>query len=247
MPASALLLGASIASLNLCTDEYLLLLARPQEVASVTMLSHDPLESPLWQKGRHYRANNGSIEDVLSLRPQIILTMGGGGRATGMIARRIGIRAVDLTPAATLDDVERNLRTVAAALGDPERAVPWVSRLDRLRSTTPRVSRDTMWLSGGGQSFNADGLGAQWLRLAGLRQRPLNGDRASLATLLLRPPQVVVQSDYRARQVSSGTRWLNHPIVRNLTAERIRTDGRAWTCLGPLMIAEIERLRQGSQ
>jgi iron complex transport system substrate-binding protein len=247
MPAYALLLGASIASLNLCTDEYLLLLARPQEIASVTMLSQDPLESPLWREGRRHRANNGSIEDVVSLRPGILLTMGGGGRATGMIARRIGIRAVDLRPAATLDDVERNFLTVAAALGDVKRAAPWINRLDRLRVTKPKVTHDAIWLSGGGQSINSDGLGAQWLRLAGFRQRPLNGDRASLETLLLRPPQILVQSDYRAGQVSSGTRWLDHPIVRNLKAQRIRTDGRAWTCLGPLMIAEIERLRHGVQ
>jgi iron complex transport system substrate-binding protein len=244
MAASVLLLGASIASLNLCADEYLLLLARPREVASVTMLSHDPLESPLWRLGRRHRSNGGSIEDVLSPRPNVVLTMGGGGRATGLIARRIGIRALDLAPAAKFDDVESNLRIVATALGDPNRATPWINRLNRLRATGPRTALDTIWLSGGGQSFSSDGMGAQWLRLAGFRQRFLPGDRASLETLLLRPPQVLVRSDYRAGQVSSGTRWLGHPIVRALKAKAVRTDGRAWTCLGPLMIAEIERLRQ---
>ena len=44
MPASALLAAASIASLNLCTDEYLLLLARPHEIASVSFLSQYPQE-----------------------------------------------------------------------------------------------------------------------------------------------------------------------------------------------------------
>ena len=53
MPASAFLAAsaaARVASLNLCTDEYLLLLARPGEVVSVSYLSQDPLESPLWRK-----------------------------------------------------------------------------------------------------------------------------------------------------------------------------------------------------
>ena len=66
MPASALLIGASVASLNLCTDEYLLLLARRNEIASVSFLSQDPLESPLWRSARRYPANRGSIEDVLA-------------------------------------------------------------------------------------------------------------------------------------------------------------------------------------
>ena len=46
MPGFASLLVASaavrVASLNMCTDEYLLLLARPQEIASVSRLSRDP-------------------------------------------------------------------------------------------------------------------------------------------------------------------------------------------------------------
>ena len=48
MPAFASLLAASaalrVASLNMCTDEYLLLLARPSEIASVSRLSRDPAD-----------------------------------------------------------------------------------------------------------------------------------------------------------------------------------------------------------
>ena len=91
MPASAFLLAARVASLNLCTDEYLLLLARPDEVASVSYLSQDPLESPLWRLGRRFHGNYGSFEQVLKTRPEVLLTMGGGGRASGLLAERIVI------------------------------------------------------------------------------------------------------------------------------------------------------------
>ena len=171
MSASALLIGASVASLNLCTDEYLLLLARPPEIASVSFLSQDPLESPLWRSARRYPANRGSIEDVLTRRPDIVLTMGGGGRATRLLARRLHIRPVELVSAASLRDVAANLRTVAAALGDPRRAAPWLEKLARLQRTTPRSAKDAMWLSGGGQTLTPGSIGTQWLRLAGLEQR----------------------------------------------------------------------------
>ncbi|HVL79133.1 MAG TPA: ABC transporter substrate-binding protein [Sphingomicrobium sp.] len=243
MPASALLLAASIASLNLCTDEYLLLLARPSEIASVSYLSQDPLESPLWREARRHPANRGSIEQVLGHEPDLILTMGGGGRATSLIARRMNIRTLELAPTSSLDDVRTNLRAVAAALGDAERAQPWVDRLEQLRRTAPNGARDTIFLSGGGQSLGANSPGAEWLRLAGLSQRPLQGQRASLETLLARPPEVLVQSNYRVGQVSRGARWGDHPVVRNVLARRLTTDGRAWTCLGPLLIAEIEQLK----
>ncbi len=243
MAASALLAAASVASLNLCTDEYLLLLARPREIASVSFLSHDPLESPLWREARRHHANRGSIEQVLGHRPDLILTMGGGGRATSLIARRMRIRTLELAPTASLNDVRTNLHALAAALGDPRRARPWTNRLDRLQRSSPPSARDAIFLSGGGQSLGANSPGAEWLRLAGLKQRRLAGQRASLELLLTRPPEVLVHSDYRVGQVSRGALWRDHPIVRDARARRLATDGRAWTCLGPLMIAEIEQLK----
>lgn len=248
MPVSALLLALRVASLNLCTDEYLLLLAKPQEIASVSYLAKEPEDSPLWRRARPHHANYGSFEQVLSVRPTALLTMGGnGGRASGLIAKRIGIRSVDLVPPSSVDDVATNLQIVAMALGEPERARPWLQRLARLRATQPGRSREAIFLSGGGRSLSEGSPGIEWLRLAGLRQRPLAGGRASLETLLVRPPQVLVESGYRRAQVSSETMWLNHPIVSRVKALRLKADGRVWTCMGPLMILETERLREAAR
>ncbi|MEO8176005.1 MAG: hypothetical protein ABI626_05030 [Sphingomicrobium sp.] len=247
MPALALLIGARIASLNLCTDEYLLLLARPGEIASISFLSQDPDESPLWQQARRYPANRGSIEDVLTRQPDALLTMGGGGRATRLLAARLGMRSVELASPNSLDDVATNLRTVAALLGDPRRADPWLDKLAQLQRNRPATSKDALWLSSGGQILAPASIGAKWLRLAGLSQRALPGGRADLETMLVRPPEVLVVSNYRSAQVSSGRRWLDHPIVRHAKARRLTADGRRWTCLGPLMIGEIERLRAAAQ
>lgn len=247
MAASALLAAASIASLNLCTDEYLLLLAKPQEIASVSFLSQDPQESPLWKLARRLHTNRGSLEEVLGTKPTVVLTMGGGGRATSLIAARMGIRAVDLRPVSQLDDVAWNFRMVAAALGDPERAKPWLYRLGEVRSTAPKRLIDTIWLGGGGQSVGVPSVGADWMRLAGLQQRPLRGDRVSLESILVHPPAILLQSSYRYGQYSLGAEWLNHPIIRNAGSKRLRVDGRAWTCMGPLVISEVERLRNQLQ
>lgn len=246
MPASALLAfsaAARVASLNLCTDEYLLLLARPQEVVSVSYLSQDRLESPLWQTAREHKGNRGTIEDVIALRPSLVLTMGGGGRSTGLLARRLHLRALDLPYAGTLDDVERNLRIVATALGAPGRAEPWVRRIQNLRRSSPDKVTDAIWISGGGATLTPGSLGTQWLRLAGMQQRSLASGRVTLEAILTSPPKILVRSDYRRGQMSGGVRWLNHPIVRQSPSKQISTDGRPWTCMGPLMVPEIERLR----
>ncbi|MEO7815239.1 MAG: hypothetical protein ABIR87_07320 [Sphingomicrobium sp.] len=246
MPVFASLLAASalrVASLNLCTDEYLLLLARPGEIASVSRLAQDPAESPLWRQARAYQGNRGAIEQVLATRPTLLLTMGGGGRSTGSIATRLGMTVIDLPFPASIDDVTANLRTVAAALGDRRRADAWAARLNALRAAR-WTTKDAMFVSGGGNSLSAGSLGAAWMTLAGLKQRRLAGGRASLETLLVRPPAVLVRSDYRRGQMSQGVRWFDHPIVRRLAARTVATDGRAWTCAGPLMLDEVERLRR---
>jgi iron complex transport system substrate-binding protein len=247
MPASALLAASATlraASLNLCTDEYLLLLAEPRQIVGVSYLARDPLETSLWRSARRYPGNRGSIENVLPLRPNFLLTTSGGGRATALLAHRLGIRTVDVPYVTSLDGIARNLQAVAAALGNPARAEPWLRRLDRLRKSAPPSAKDTIWVSGGGFSLSPDSLGIQWLRLTGLQQRALPGGRASLETLLTSPPKVLIRSDYRSGQMSGGNRWLQNPIVRHAGARQIATDGRPWTCLGPLMIPEIERLKR---
>lgn len=251
MPVSAFLLLASgtvrAASLNLCSDEYLLLLAKPQQIVGISYLSQQPEESALWRQARRYKGNRGSIEDVLALRPSLVLTMGGGGRATALLARRMHLQVIDLPYATDLQGVAGNLRLVASALGQPESASPWIARLNDLQTSAPRQAADTIWVSGGGWSLSPDSLGARWLRLAGYQQRALPGSRASLEVLLTKPPKVLIKSNYRSGQVSGGQRWLDNPIVRHSHSRQLITDGRPWTCVGPLMIPEVERLRKSAQ
>ena len=246
MPASVSTLIASaglrVASLDLCADEYLLLLARGGEIASVSRLSHDPADSPLWRSARRYPAHRGGLEQILGQRPTLLLATGGGGGATAAIARKAGVALLSLPYPQSVGDVEKAMVRVSRLLGKPARADGWRRRLARLRSaSTPQ--RDTIFLGAGGLSVGSDALGAQWMALGGFRQRALPGGRATLELLATRPPAVLLRSSYRAGQVSLGQRWLDHPLARRSSARTIATDGRAWTCLGPLMLGEIERLR----
>src|SRR5688572_6696212 len=245
MPGFASLLVASAvraASLNMCSDEYLLRLARPQEIASVSRLSRDPADSSLWRLGRRYPGNRGDLETALNTKPNLVLTMGGGGRSTTAIARRMRLRTVDLPFPMSIDDVARNLSTVASALGEPRRADAWRVRLSSLREAS-QYQRDAIFLGAGGNSVGAQSVEAEWMRLAGLKQRALPGGRASLELLATRPPEVILRSTYRRSERSLGQTWLDHPLAKPKTSIVISVDGRPWTCAGPLMVGEIGRLR----
>jgi iron complex transport system substrate-binding protein len=227
----------------MCADEYLLLLAKPGEIASVSRLSRDPADSSLWRIGQRYPGNRGDLESALKTRPNLVLTMGGGGRSTTVIARRMGLKTVDLPFPMSIDDVARNLSTVAGALGDPRRAEAWRLRLFGLRGANP-VQKDAILLGAGGNSIGAQSVEAEWMRLAGLKQRALPGGRASLEQLATRPPAILLRSTYRRSERSIGQTWLEHPLARPKTSRILEIDGRPWTCAGPLMLGEVERLRK---
>lgn len=246
MPAFALAHAADaalrVASLNLCTDELLLLLGQPQQIVSVSHLSHSPHETALWQVARTHRANDGKLESVLAQRPQLILTMGGAGGARQMLARRFGARLVELPYPSTPAEVISQASQVAALLGLPAAALPYRRQLARLEATQPHLETGA-FLGGGGLSLSPQGLGASWLALAGFRQPALSNSRLNLETLAINPPKWLIRSDYRVDQASRGTVWLKHPLVARLAPRTLMTDGRVWTCGGLPMLAEVAKLR----
>jgi iron complex transport system substrate-binding protein len=237
-----------VASLNLCTDELLLALADPAQIASVTHLAQQPAETALWRQGRRYRRNDGSLVSVAGLRPDLVLTMGGGARDRTRIAQRLGIKVLDLPYPRSLTDIEQEVRKVAGALSREPAGAALLARIERLKRARPSRGAETIWLGGGGRTVAATSLAAEWMALAGLRQRAVRGDRVSLEQLLVRPPAVILRSDYRSGQYSSEQRWLAHPLARRVRGARtLVTDGRAWTCMGPALAGEIERLRRAAR
>src|SRR5688572_3773646 len=182
-PTPALAQPRRVVSLNLCTDELLILLADPAQIASVTHLSQSPAETPLWRVARRHRRNDGSLLSVATLRPDLVVTMGGGARDRLRLADRLGIATLDLPFAQSLADVERSILRLAQTLGRPAAGTVLLRRIQALRSTAPTSRIEAIWLGGGGRTVAADGLEAEWMALAGLRQRRIRGDRVPLEEL----------------------------------------------------------------
>ena len=233
-----------VASLNLCSDELALRLAAPGQLVSISRLGADPDESPLAAQARGIATNTGRVTDVISLAPDLVLTSGGDPNAAA-VARRLGITAVEITEPHSLADVRANIRRVAAALGRRPAGAALVAEMDAALAPATRL-RPALMVSGGGLTIAPDGLAAAWLAHAGLSQQRVPRGQISLERLLADPPQILVLTRYRAHQVSTNQRWLDHPAFAALpaTTRRISTDGRAWTCLGPALATEIARLRR---
>lgn len=229
-----------VASLNLCTDELLLALAAPGQISSLTHLSHDRRESAYWRMARPYRINSGTILSIAKDRPDLIVTMGGGGRDGVGLARAIGARFLDLPFPATVADVERGVFTLAHALGRERQGAALNARIRQTLQSTPSRQVSSVFVGSAGRSMAPTGAGAEWMAAAGYRQTALAGDRLSRETLLRSPPLTLLVSDYRMDQYSRSDLV---PVAR-ARDRRIMTDGRRWTCMGPSLVQEVLRLRR---
>ena len=202
----------------------------------------------MWREARRYRRNDGSLVSVAGTSARSGADHGrrrARPRAGSPAGSESG-RSICLFRKA-LADIEASVRKVAAALGRPRSGGADPGANARLNGEPCRGGvTDTVWLGGGGRSVSADGPGGA-MDGAGraCASARLQGDRVSLEQLLVRPPAVLLRSQYRSGQYSSEQRWLAHPLARACRGSRsIDTDGRLWTCMGPPLIAEIERLRR---
>jgi iron complex transport system substrate-binding protein len=234
-----------VVSLNMCTDELVLLLAAPEQIASVTHLSRDRHEFPFWRTALRYWANDGSIASVAGIRPDLIVTMGGLARDRARLAERIGAEILILPFPQTLEDVELAITQVAAALGREARGRSYIEVLRNLEMSRPVAPTEALFLSDGGLSVSSDSLGAQWLSLAGVAVPEDQGGRVTAERMLINPPATIIRSDYRDEQTSRGQFWPGFRFLERSPQTRILfTDGRRWTCSGPSLLPEIMRLRE---
>lgn len=242
----ALLLAAPVAatparvvSLNLCTDEYLLITARRAQIASISRLGADSAESPLAGRARGLATNRGQLTDVIAARPDLVLTMGNDRQASAL-AQRLGIRLVALPYPQSPAEVAAQVMRVAALVGNPAAGSAFANQLTKLQAAAP-PPRPGLMIGGSGLAPAMDGLTAGWLRLAGVSQ--MRGGSVSLEQLLASPPPILIRNVYRPGQQSAPQGWSQHPALARLNSRRIDADGRAFLCGGAAMPAEIVRLR----
>ncbi|MEY2884240.1 MAG: hypothetical protein RL490_1964, partial [Pseudomonadota bacterium] len=201
-----------VASLNLCSDDYALLLAAPGQLVSVSRLGADAQESALAARAAGLHRNRGRITDVVALAPDLVLTSGGDPNAAAS-ARRLGITVVELPQPQTLADVRANIRRAGAALGRVAAAEAAVTAFDAALGPLPVKPLSALLVSGGGLTIAPDGLAARSLRHAGLVQQAVPRGSVSLERLLADPPAVLVTGDYHPGQMSLNQSWLAHPAL----------------------------------
>ena len=156
-----------VVSQTVGSDELLLALAKPGQVAALSHLARDPAFSGVAAEAAGYpQLTLGDAETILKFSPTLVLFADYSRPELVAQVRRAGVRIITFDHYKTLDDVYANLRALARELGAPERAEELIARCqtrmakldERLRDVKPVrvIAPSTYGLIGGADTTFQD-------------------------------------------------------------------------------------------
>jgi iron complex transport system substrate-binding protein len=119
-----------IMSTNVCTDLLLLQIAPKARIASVTFMAAQGAAVLFPGRADGIPLNHGAAEDVVNVRPDLILDSGLSSPLVRTLARRVGARVVDVKNADNFNDIREIVRQVGEAVGEPGRAAALIGQMD---------------------------------------------------------------------------------------------------------------------
>jgi iron complex transport system substrate-binding protein len=234
-----------IVSMNVCTDQVLLTLADPEQLLGLSRYVRDA-----WVTGdvSRFRRLSGGAEDVLVLKPDVVVTSAFDKRATRELLKAHGLRLAELAVPRNLIEVKDQLRELGDIAGHPDRAAREIEKLDaalaRARQAVAAKHYRVLPLSRRGWVAGSDSFVGSLLAETGLFS--IAGDLgfafggfASLEAIVSARPDLLLVSQAGDFARDDGQAFLLHPALERFypAEKRIVIPERLTEC-GGVMLAE---------
>ena len=242
-----------IASINLCTDQLLMTLADPEQILGLSPYSRDTARSWDVAKARTFPRLSGEAEDVLVLKPDIVVAGRFTKRATRELLKEKGRRVVEFDAARSLEDVKRQIRQMGDLVQHPDRAAAEVQRLDtaiaHAREVVSRGPYRVLALSRRGWVSGGDSLTSSLLATVGLSNAAADlgyklGGFASLEAIVSLRPDFLLVSDSGDFAEDEGRAFMLHPALERFypASKRLVIPEKLTVCGGPMLSEALDRL-----
>lgn len=216
-----------IVSLNLCTDQLLMQMVDHRRIRALTYLASDARSSGMAEEARRLPATTGAAEQVIAMRPDLVLAGPFSTRDTVAILRRLGYRVMEFAPEADFAAIRANIERMAQAVGEPDRGAAMIGTIDAALAAVPPpppmrpvyanydangfTSGDGSLLTEVANVAGFDTLG-QRLGFAGMRQ-------VSLEQMLVERPDAIDIGDGSGAP-ALATEIYRHPALQRLLDEQ---------------------------
>jgi iron complex transport system substrate-binding protein len=251
IPASAANLPRLV-SMNVCTDQLLLTLADPEQILGLSRFSRDGWQSQVGDISRH-PVLSGGAEDVLLIRPDIVVASAFDKRSTRELLKAKGLRLAELAVPRTLDEARQQIREAGDITGHPGRAAAEIARLDAALARARRAVSERHYrvlpLSRRGWVAGSDSFVGSLLAETGLRSAAGDlgfsfGGFASLEAIVNLKPDFIVVSQAGDTARDEGQAFLLHPALERFypPERRIVIPERMTECGGVLLADALDAL-----
>ncbi len=247
-----------IVSLDYCSDQYVLKLADRDRILAVSRDAGKHF-SYMREAAKGVPTVKATAEDVLALKPDLVVRSYGGGPNAAAFFERAGVPVLNVGWASNVDSAEMGsipfvIQQMAAGLGEPERGATLVKefrrRLDAVRAKNNEGA--ALYMTPSGTTTGPGSLVHEMVLAAGYENfEKADGWRSlSLERLAYEQPELVAAATFYA-QTFRPDAWSTsrHPIARKqfVEQETVWLEG-AWTVCGAwFAIDAIEKLAQGGE
>jgi iron complex transport system substrate-binding protein len=238
-----------VVSMNLCTDQFALMLAAPGQLISVSYISADPVTSPLADLAARYPLNYGSAEEIYLMRPDLVLADPWTDPAALSMLRRLGIRVEQVEGVRQLSDIPDRLAKFGALLGREAEAKTLIRQFetDLAALSAPQDGPRAIIYFPNGYSLGEGTLSHEMLTRAGFRNiateiAPSATGQIALELLVMAAPDLIIR-DRPYPGASRAEELMNHPALAALIAAGAgHESGPDWACGTPRVIAALRAL-----
>jgi len=245
--------GPRIVSMNVCTDQLLIPLADPEQILGLSRFSRDAWQSFAADAAGRYRILSGGAEDILLLKPDIVLAGLFDKRSTRELLKEKGQHLAEFAVPRNLDEVKEQIREMGDVVGHPDRASAEIARLDdaiaRARQAVSARRYRVLPLSRRGWVSGRDSLISSLLAETGLFNAASDlgisfGGFASLEVIVNLKPDLIVVSEGGDRAEDDGRAFLLHPALERFypPSRRIVIPERLTVCGGVMLADALDEL-----
>ena len=252
-PAQAAPRPRRIVSLNACLDVMLTHLANRSQIAALSHYARDPATSTIAPLARTLPFIWESAEEVVALRPDLVLASRHSAPATRNALQRLNVPVERFsTPDSVAESLDQ-VRRVARLVGYAERGAALVARIEAALAAArpPSGSRPVPALvfqpngfSPGPGTLADEVMGVAGFENVARRYGLKTWGNVPLEQLLADPPEVLLVGEASPGARSWADRVMTHPAL-NAVAGRMRQarmPERLIYCGGPVLIEAAETL-----
>lgn len=240
-----------IVSHNLCTDQLLLDLAQPEQIAGLSPYAAQAQRSYFADKAHLFPILSGTAEDIVVLHPDLVVTGRFSKRETRAFLKARNVPMEEFDTALSIAETRRQITRFGEITGNTAKAAERLGEIDaalaELRAAAAATRLTILPLSRRAWVSGRESLVSDLLKEAGLTNAAADlgfrfGGFAHLETIVkLRPDAVLLTRD-GIEPEDQGEALLLHPALRHLfPPERRLVIPESLTVCGGPMLAEAMR------